>query len=346
MKAGFRFGVAAGLLFAAQIAGGAQAKAQSLEAFFGAQPFTIVVGYPPGAGYDLYARLIARSIGQYLPGTPKVVVQNMPGAGSLTAANYLYSIAKQDGSVIGTFSRGMTMLPLVDSTGVRYDSLKFNWIGSPSSEVSLAISWHDSGITKFEDLRTKGMTSATSGPGSDGNIYGRVLNIILGTKIKTVTGYQGSAQSMLAMERKEVDGATSVSYAAIKTAHRDWIEKKQIHLLAQHALQPHPELKGVPVIVDFAKSEDDRRVLEMVFARQAIGYPYTAPPTVPADRLEAIRKAFQATMQDPEFLAATAKAGLLVDSMTGQQVQALLQSLYSMPPAIAERAKAAMQPPK
>ena len=192
----------------------------------------------------------------------------------------------------------------------------------------------------------KGMTSATSGPGSDGNIYGRVLNIILGTKIKTVTGYQGSAESMLAMERKEVDGATSVSYAAIKTAHKDWIENKKINLLAQHALKANPELKGVPVIVDFAKSEDDRRVLEMIFARQAIGYPYAAPPNVPADRLEAIRKAFQATLQDPEFLAATAKAGLLVDGMTGQQLQALLQSLYSMPPAIAERAKAAMQPPK
>jgi hypothetical protein len=151
---------------------------------------------------------------------------------------------------------------------------------------------------------------------------------------------------MLAMERKEVDGATSVSYAAIKTAHRDWIENKKINLLAQHALKPHPELKGVPVIVDFAKSEDDRRVLEMVFARQAIGYPYTAPPNVPADRLEAIRKAFQATMQDPEFLASTAKAGLLVDPMTGQQVQTLLQGLYSMPPAIADRAKAAMQSPQ
>ena len=149
------------------------------------------------------------------------------------------------------------------------------------------------------------MTSATSGPGSDGNIYGRVLNTILGTKIKTVTGYQGSAQSMLAIERKEVDGATSVSYAAIKTAQRDWLENKKINLLAQHALKAHPELKGVPVILDFAKSDDDRRVLEMVFARQSIGYPYAAPPNVPADRLEAIRKAFQATLQDPEFLAAT-----------------------------------------
>ena len=211
----------------AQVAGGVHAKAQSLDEFFKAQPFTILVGYPPGAGYDMYARLIARHIGQHLPGAPKVVVQNMPGAGSLSAANHLYNIAKQDGSVIGTFSRGITMLPLIDSTGVRYETLKFNWIGSPSSEVSLAISWHDSGINKFDDLRTRGMTAATSGPGSDGNIYGRVLNTILGTKIKTVTGYQGSAESMLAIERKEVDGATSVSYAAIKTAHRDWIENKR-----------------------------------------------------------------------------------------------------------------------
>lgn len=346
MKAGFRFGVAAGVLFAAQVAGGVHAKAQSLEAFFQAQPFTILVGYPPGAGYDLYARLIASRIGQYLPGTPKVVVQNMPGAGSLSSANHLYNVARQDGSIIGTFSRGITMLPLIDSNGVRYETLKFNWIGSPSGEVSLAIAWHDSGVNTFEDLRTRGMTSATSGAGSDGNIYGRVLNTILGTKIKTVTGYQGSAQSMLAIERREVDGATSVSYAAIKTAQREWLVNKKVNFLAQHALKAHPELKSVPVILDFAKSEDDRRVLEMVFARQAIGYPYTAPPNVPADRVEAIRKAFQATLQDPEFLAATAKAGLLVDGMTGQQLHALLENLYSMPPAIAERAKAAMQPPK
>ena len=151
---------------------------------------------------------------------------------------------------------------------------------------------------------------------------------------------------MLAIERREVDGATSVSYAAIKTAQRDWLENKKVNLLVQHALKAHPELKSVPVILGFAKSEDDRRVLEMVFARQAIGYPYAAPPNVPADRLEAIRKAFQATLQNPEFLAACAKAGLLVDGMTGQQVQALLADLYSRPPAIMERAKAAMQPPK
>ena len=177
MKALFRLGVAAGVMVAAQAAAGVPVHAQSLDAFFKAQPFTILVGYPPGAGYDMYARLIARHIGQYLPGTPKVVVQSMPGAGSLTAANHLYNVARQDGSVIGTFSRGMTMLPIIDSTGVRYETLKFNWIGSPSGEVSLAIAWHESGVSKFEDLRTRGMTSATSGVGSDGNIYGRVLTL-------------------------------------------------------------------------------------------------------------------------------------------------------------------------
>src|SRR6187402_2641850 len=176
MRRVFRLGVAAAVLLAAHMTNGVQARAQSLDAFFQAQPFTILVGYPPGAGYDLYARLIATRIGQYLPGTPKVVVQNMPGAGSLSSANHLYNVAKQDGSIIGTFSRGITMLPIIDSGGVRYETLKFNWIGSPSSEVSLAISWHDSGINTFEDLQTRGMTAATSGPGSDGNIYGRVLN--------------------------------------------------------------------------------------------------------------------------------------------------------------------------
>jgi tripartite-type tricarboxylate transporter receptor subunit TctC len=345
MRRVFRLGVAAAVLLAAHMTNGVQARAQSLDAFFQAQPFTILVGYPPGAGYDLYARLIATRMGQYLPGHPKVVVQNMPGAGSLSSANYLYNVARQDGSVIGTFSRGITMLPLIDSNGVRYDSLKFNWVGAPSDEVSLVLAWHESGVSKFEDLRTRGMTSATSGAGSDGNIYGRVLNAILGTRIKTVTGYQGSAQSMLAIERREVDGATSVSYAAIKTAQREWLVNKKVNLLAQHALKAHPELKHVPVILDFATSEDDRRVLEMVFARQSIGYPYAAPPNVPADRLAAIRRAFDATLKDPEFLAATAKAGLMVEGMTGQQLQALLEKLFSMPPAIAERAKLAMQPP-
>ena len=344
MKILFRVGAATGILLAAQTSGGAQT--QSLDEFFSAQPFTILVGYPPGAGYDMYARLISRHIGGYLPGKPRVLVQNMPGAGSLSAANHLYNVARQDGSIIGTFSRGITMLPIIDSAGVRYETLKFKWIGSPTSEVSLAISWHESGISKFEDLQTRGMTAATSGPGSDGNIYGRVLNTILGTKIKTVTGYQGSAESMLAIERKEVDGATSVSYAAIKTAQRDWLEKKKINLLAQHTLKANPELRGVPVILDFAKSDEDRRVLEMVFARQSIGYPYAAPPKVPADRLEAIRKAFRATLQDPEFLEASARSGLLVDGMTGLQIQALLENLYSMPPAIVERARSAMQPPK
>jgi tripartite-type tricarboxylate transporter receptor subunit TctC len=336
--------IVAGVLIAAPGIKGVHA--QTLDELFKRQPFTIVVGYPPGAGYDMYARLIASRIGNYLPANPKVVVQNMPGAGSLSAANYLYNLAKRDGTVIGTFSRGITMLPLIDSTGVRYETLKFNWIGSPSDEASLAIAWHDSGINTFEDLRTRGMTAATSGPGSDGNIYGRVLNTILGTKIKTVMGYQGSAESMLAIERKEVDGATSVSYAAIKTAQRDWLMNKKINLLAQHATKPNPELTSVPIILDFAKSEDDRRVLEMVFARQSIGYPYAAPPDVPADRLEMIRKAFEATLHDPEFLASAAKGGIMVDGVTGQQIQSLLERLYSMPPAIAERARSAMQPPK
>jgi tripartite-type tricarboxylate transporter receptor subunit TctC len=344
MKARLRIRVAAGMLLATQIAGGVSAEAQSLEDFFKAQPFTILVGYPPGAGYDMYARLIARHLGQYLPGTPRVIVQNMPGAGSLSAANNLYNIAKQDGSIIGTFSRGITMLPIVDSAGVRYDPLKFNWIGSPSSEVSLALAWHDSGVNTFADLQTRGMTAATSGPGSDGNIYGRVLNAILGTKIKTVTGYQGSAESMLAIERGEVEGGTSVSYASLKIAKKEWLDNKKVNLLAQHTLRASPELQGVPVILDFAKSEDDRRVLEMVFARQSIGYPYAAPPNVPADRIAAIRKAFDATLKNPEFLAASAQSDTMIDGVTGQEIQAILEKLYSSPPAIAERAKAAMQP--
>ncbi|MDB5640870.1 MAG: tripartite tricarboxylate transporter family receptor [Hyphomicrobiales bacterium] len=322
----------------------APAAAQSVEAFFSAQPLTVIVGYPPGAAYDLYARLLARRMGEYLPGKPRLVVQNMPGAGSLTMANHLYNNAKQDGSVIGTFSRGITMLPIVDNNGVRYDPLKFNWIGTPSGEVSVAIAWSASGVKTFQDLRTRGMTAATSGPASDGSIYGRVLNTVLGTKIKTVNGYQGSAESMLAVERGEVDGATSISYSSLLTAKRDWIDNGKIHILAQHTLKARPELKDVPVILDFAQNEDDRRLLELVFARQSIGYPYAAPPNVPADRLAALRKAFDATLEDKEFLAEAAQSSVTVDGMTGAELQALLERIYATPPAIIERAKNAMQP--
>lgn len=343
MNAVFKVGIAVWLVFAMEATGHAQT--QSPEEFYKDQNLTILVGYPPGAGYDAYARFISRHLGKHLPGHPKVIVQNMPGAGSLSAANHLYNVAKQDGSVIGTFSRGITMLPLIDSTGVRYDVLKFKWIGSPSSEVSLAISWHDNAVKSFEDLRTRGMTAATSGAGSDGNIYGRVLNSILGTKIKTVTGYRGSAESMLAIERKEADGATSISYAAIKSAHPDWLAEKKINLLAQHTLKGHPDLKGVPVILDFAQTPEDRQVLEMVFARQSIGYPYAAPPNIPAERLDAIRKAFDATMHDPEFVAEATKMNLEIDNVSGQEIEDLLKKLYSMPAAVADRAKAVMQPP-
>jgi tripartite-type tricarboxylate transporter receptor subunit TctC len=320
------------------------ASAQSIETFFAAQPLTIIVGYPPGAAYDLYARLLSRRMGDHLPGKPKIIVQNMPGAGSLTMANHLFNNAKQDGSIIGTFSRGITMLPIVDSNGVRYDPLKFNWVGTPSGETSVAIAWSASGIKSFQDLRTRGMTAATSGPASDGSIYGRVLNTVLGTKIKTVNGYQGSAESMLAVERGEVDGATSISYSSLLTAKRDWIDNGKIHILAQHTLKARPELKDVPVILDFAQNDEDRRLLELVFARQSIGYPYAAPPNVPADRLAALRKAFDATLEDREFLAEAAQSGVTVDGMTGAELQSLLERIYATPPNIVERAKAAMQP--
>lgn len=322
----------------------APATAQGLEGFFAAQPLTIVVGYPPGAAYDLYARLISRRMGDHLPGKPKIIVQNMPGAGGLTMANHLYNNAKQDGSVIGTFSRGIPMLPIVDNTGVRYDPLKFNWVGTPSGETSVAIAWSASGVKTFQDLRTRGMTAATSGPASDGSIYGRVLNTVLGTKIKTVNGYQGSAESMLAIERGEVEGATSISYSSLLTAKRDWLDNGKIYILAQHTLKARPELKDVPVILEFAQNDDDRRLLELVFARQSIGYPYSAPPNVPADRLTAIRKAFDATLDDKDFLAEAAQAGVTVDGMSGAELQALVERIYSTPPGIIERAKAAMQP--
>lgn len=319
------------------------APAQDLAAFYRTTPLQIVVGYGPGGGYDAYARVLARHMGKRLPGTPNVVVQNMPGAASMKAANYIYAIAPKDGSQIATFSRGLPMQPMLDSQGVQYDALKFGWIGSVASETSVLFAWAGTGFNSFEDTRLKEMLVSASGAGADSATFPWIMNAVLGTKFRVITGYPDANSTMIAIERGEAQGSGGTSWGSLTSSRGDWLAKNRIVVLAQLGLQSNPAIGNAPLIVDLAKNAADRQVLEMIFARQSFAYPYTAPPGLPADRLAALRAAFNAATKDADFIAEASKMGLEVSPITGEDMSALMEKLYKTPPDVVARARAAIE---
>ena len=304
---------------------------------------TILVGSPTGGSYDLYARVIARHMGRHLPGLPNVVVQNLPGGGGYAAVNQLANTAPKDGSVIATFSRAVPMQPLIDKTGVHFDPQQLLWIGSPSDEVGLALSWHKSPVKTFDDLQKTGMTVASTGPGTDTNVFARVVANVLGIKLKLVSGYRGAADMLLAVERGEVDGAVGISWASLWPHKKDWVENNQVNFLIQLTLQDgHERLRGVPRIIDVVSKQEDRDLLDVIFARQTMAYPYAAAPGIPPERLAALRKAFAATLTDSEFLAETMKSGMSIKPVSAEQMTTIVKRVYSSAPAMIERVKTAM----
>jgi len=331
------------LAFSALIVATATARADSaVETFYKTQPLTIIVGYSPGAAYDLYARNVAQHLGKHIPGAPKILVQNMPGAGSLNAVNYIYQLGKKDGSQIVAFARGIAMQPLLDETGVKFDATKLEWIGSTSSEVSVVLAWRGSGFKTLDDAKARPMSVAVSGSGADSAIFPRVLNSVLGTQFKLVTGYPGNSEMLLAVERGEVDGNAGTSWATLQGSKREWMTDNKVNLLVQLGLRKHPDLPNVPLALDLATNPEDRKVLELILSRQQMAYPYAAPPGVPEDRLAALRSGFDQMTKDPDFIADAKKQGFEVDPMTGDEIGKLVKGLYASPPALVARAKAAV----
>jgi tripartite-type tricarboxylate transporter receptor subunit TctC len=318
------------------------AFSQSVEAFYRVNRLTVVIGYTPGTVYDLYARSIARHIGKHLPGKPTVIAQNMPGAGSMKAANFIYGNAPKDGSQIATFARGLAMQPLLDDQGVQYDAMKMNWLGSPTSEVSVVFSWHTTPFKTVDDLLTREMIVPATGTGADSAIFPYVLNGVLGTRFKVVSGYPGASETMLAIERGEADGSAAMSWGNFTSAKQDWLRDKKVTILLQLALKKLALLPDVPLVMDLAKSEADKKVLELIFSRQSMAYPYAAPPDLPADRLQALRQAFDATMKDPDFLADMQQQKLDLDPLGADEMQALIRNAYTSSPDVVARAKAAI----
>ncbi len=325
-------GIAVAILALTPISAG---HAQSPADFYKGRTIELYIGYSAGGGYDVYARALARHIGRLIAGNPSIVPKNMPGAGSLVLANWLYNVAPKDGTAFGMIGRGTGFDPLLGSTKAQFDAAKFNWIGSMNDEVSVCVAWHTTGITRLEQVVQKELTVGGTGPAADTDQFPKVLNATMGTRFKIVTGYPGGNDIDLAMERGEVMGRCGWSWSSVIATHKHWIDDNRINVLVQLSLSKHPDLPNVPLVMDFAKNNEEKQIFKLVFARQPMGRPFLAPPGIPAERVSILRKAFLETLQDRDFLAEAGRMKLEINPVAGEAVQAIVQEVYRTPKPVA-----------
>lgn len=331
---------ATAMLAAALLA--ASARAQSAEQFYKGRQLSMVVFSGAGSTYDIYARLLARHLGEHIPGKPTFVVQNMLGAGGLKVEEYLYRIAPKDGSVIGTIGRGLPFEPMLGQNEVNVDPLKFTWLGSMNRDVSLALSWFTSPVKTFDDLKNHELLVPGTGVGADSEIMPRAFNQLAGTRFKIIEGYRDTPVGALAMERGELDGIGYWSWSSIMAAHPDWVRDKKINLLFHTGMAPIADAPGVPSIRDLVTDPVAHSALAFLLAREVMGRPYLAPPGLPPDRAAALRAAFAATLHDPAFLQDAKRARLDVALVTGEEIDALLKDSAAAPPDVVARVKQAL----
>jgi tripartite-type tricarboxylate transporter receptor subunit TctC len=315
------------------------ASAQPAAEFYRGKTVQLMNGFGPGGENDLWSREVVRHMPKYIPGNPGMVTQNVPGAGTLLLANQLYNILPKDGSVFGLISRGIPLEPLFNGPGVQFDPQKFGWIGSPDKDVQVCVARKDAAVQKMEDLFTKELVVGATGSGADTQVQPEFLSRLLGMKFKIVSGYPGSNEIMIAVERGEVQGIC-VAYASVQ--RQTLFREGKLNILFQASLKPDPALPGVPVGSDLAKTAADRAALELFFGRAEIGRPFVAPPGVPADRLAALRQAFQAALKDPQLIEETQRERLTVRAITGEDISAVLTKLYATPPDVVKRVAAAL----
>jgi tripartite-type tricarboxylate transporter receptor subunit TctC len=330
------------IIFAIALSLSSAAQAAGVEDFYRGRTVSLIIGFSPGTGYDIYARLLARFIGRHIPGNPTVIAQNMPGAGSLKAVSYIYSVAPKDGSVIATANRSAPLEPLLGEA--QFDGRSFAWLGSIASSASLCATWHTTGIKTWQDALTKPFALAGEGSGAEPDSFARLLKNLFGAKVKLVTGYPGGNEMNLAIERGEVDGRCGWSWDSIKSTRPDWLRDHKINLLAVFSLQKAADIPAeVPLIGDLAASDEQRQILRLHLAGQSFGRPFFASPGLPQDRKAALRAAFDATMQDPEFVAETNKVKLEVSPTSGAEIDRLLAQVYATPKDVIEKAKQAVR---
>ena len=335
-------------LFAASIglvlAAGAASAQDSVESFYKGKQISVIVGSSAGGGYDTYARLLARHFGQAIPGNPTVVVQNMSGAGSNRAAGYIYAVAPKDGTATGAIFPGAVLQPLLSEVPVPHDPSKLVYLGSANSDVYVCYVRSDAAVKTFKDVLTKELIIGASNPGATTYDLPLLLNSVLGAKFKIVTGYPGSREITLALDRSEVQGACGIGWTGIEQMHPDWFTQDKVRVLVQLSNKGHPDLnkRGVPLAEELAKTDDDKRVIRLVFSQGQFGRPYVLPPEVPAERVAALRMAFMQALGDKTLRAEAAKMQLDVDAMSGEELQKLVADLYATPKHLIERARQAL----
>jgi tripartite-type tricarboxylate transporter receptor subunit TctC len=319
---------------------GSEARAQSVEQFYRGNRINLVVGSTAGGGYDLYARLIARHLPKHIPGQPSIVVQNMIGAGGVKSANYLYGVGPQDGSVVALLQNNNAFLSFYEpgNKAFEFDPRKFHWLGSPQQEVGLFVMTTKTGLKSVEDIKSREFTVSSVARNSPSTIYANMINATYGSKLKIVMGYSGVPTALLAVERGEVEGhLASASSAAWRRRMAPWIEKGEAKLLMQMAFSRDSEYPDVPTAIELVDTPRNKQILEIAFAPQITGRPFALGPGVPADRVKALRTAFDLTMKDPEFLENAKAQSIEINPVSGEQIVTLLDRVFSTPPALAEQ---------
>ena len=317
------------------------ALAASVEEFYKGKTIHFVVGGSAGGGYDTYTRLIARHFAQYVPGKPSTVVQNMPGAAMLISANYIFNSAPRDGTTIGHWSGPLILQQLMGNPAVKFEGRKFNWVGMPTPDSLVCILTERSGIKTAEDWR-KAKTRVklgAIGPGTSGTDDTKLLAAATGFPLQLIEGYKGTADIRAAAEQGEVDGTCAFGWQSAKVTWANALRTRQVHVVLQTMLEPHPELKGVPLAVDYAKTEEGKKLLRIaseLYGKQRL---YSLPPQVPEQRVRALQKAFTDTLKDPQLLAEAGKAKLEIDPVDGPGIEKMVNGLYELEPAVLNRVK-------
>jgi tripartite-type tricarboxylate transporter receptor subunit TctC len=320
------------------------ASAQTHEQFYAGKTIDFVIGYPPGGSNDTLGRLVARHLGKHIPGNPTLVPKNQPGAGSFLAVNTVFNVSPKDGTVIGIGAPTIALDEKLGTQGVRFKTAELNWIGRLDSLVNIVFMWKTSPVKTFADAQKIQATLSGTGVGSTVSIYPTVMNNVLGTKFKLIMGYKGSSDAMLAIERGEVEGH-STSWTALKVAHPDWLREGSVTILAQFALKRHADLPDIPTAVDLARNDEERAILRAVMNATEVGTAFFTTPGVPADRLTTLRRAFDATLADPELRADAEKINVGVSPMAGEELQSLVVEVSKLPPALLEKVRAAYTMP-
>jgi tripartite-type tricarboxylate transporter receptor subunit TctC len=327
----------AALTIAAGLAWAQATRADPVADFYKGKSVNIIVGFGPGGGYDQYARSLARHLGRHIPGEPSVVVQNMEGAGSVRAANHVYTAAPKDGTFIAAVNQNMPMYQLLGGAGAQFKAAELQWLGSMAYSNGLVYTWHESGIKSLEDAKKREVPLGATGPSADSYIFPTLINTLYGTRFKPINGYAGTGQINLAMERGEVMGRGGNTWASISSANKAWLDDKKLNLLVQIGFKPEPDLPDVPMLQDLLQDEEAKQIVAVVALPTVIGYAHWVAPGVPKERVQALRAAYAATLNDSAFLEEAKKLNMLVRPLSGEELEDLVKRAAATPKPVLDK---------